>query len=110
GRTSCTRSASRTSTRRASRSRVGRRALELATDATLARIRDDRSRDGDVPRGETVRFEDDDLVVGVTAARRAGDDILELVHLVPLQHAVRDRLDQIRRLELRIVDRVAADE
>ena len=39
-----------------------------------------------------------------------GHDLGELVHLEPVEHALRDGLDQVARLDLRVVDRVAADE
>ena len=45
------------------------------------------------------------------AARQlACDDLLQLVHLEPVEHAALDRLDQVARLELRLLERVAADE
>src|SRR6266498_1909878 len=37
-------------------------------------------------------------------------DLLEFVHLEPVEHPGLDRLDQVRRLEPRVLDRVAADE
>ena len=40
----------------------------------------------------------------------AGDDLLQLVHLEPVEHAALDGLDQVARLELRLLARVAADE
>ena len=38
------------------------------------------------------------------------DDLLQLVHLEPVEHARLDRLDQVGGLELRVLERVAADE
>jgi hypothetical protein len=43
-------------------------------------------------------------------ATSPGDDLVKLVHLEPVEHAVRDGLDQIGRLDPRLVDRVAAYE
>ena len=40
----------------------------------------------------------------------AGNDLLQLVHLEPVEDARLDRLDQVGGLELRVVERVAADE
>ena len=40
----------------------------------------------------------------------AGDHLLELVHLEPVEHALRHGLDQVAGLDLRVVERVAADE
>ena len=96
---SCTRSASRTSTPRATRSAFASRARSTT-----------RRRDRDVPRREPVRLEDDDVVVGLAARELAGDDLLQLVHLEPVEDAGLDRLDQVGRLEPRVLDRVAADE
>ena len=44
------------------------------------------------------------------ALHLAGDDLLELVHLEPVEDAALDRLDQVARLEPRLLERVAADE
>ena len=44
------------------------------------------------------------------ALQLAGDDLLELVHLEPVEDAALDGLDQVARLELRLLARVAADE
>ena len=40
----------------------------------------------------------------------AGDDLLQFVHLEPVEKAALDRLDQVGRLEPGVLDRVAADE
>ena len=40
----------------------------------------------------------------------SGDDLVELVHLEPVEDAAVDGLDQVSGLELRLLDRVAADE
>ena len=50
-----------------------------------------------------VRLEDDDVGVGRPALDLAGDDLLELVHLEPVEHAALDRLDQVSRLVLRLL-------
>ena len=44
------------------------------------------------------------------ALQLAGDDLLQLVHLEPVEDAALDRLDQVAGLELRLLARVAADE
>ena len=56
---------------------------------------------GDVPLGQVMRALYPDL---------APDDLLQLMHLEPIEDARLDRLDQIGGLELRVVERVAADE
>ena len=38
------------------------------------------------------------------------DDLRELVHLEPVEHALRHRFDQVAGLDPRVVDGVAADE
>ena len=43
-------------------------------------------------------------------AHVACDDLLQLVHLEPVEHPALDGLDQVARLELRVLERVAADE
>ena len=40
----------------------------------------------------------------------ARDDLVQLVHLEPVEDAPLDGLDQVARLEPRLLDRVAADE
>ena len=47
---------------------------------------------------------------GLAARDLAGDDLVELVHLEPVEHAALDRLDQVGRLEPGLLDGVAADE
>ena len=69
-----------------------------------------RRRDGNVPRRQPVGLEDDDVLVQLPPCDFARDDLLELVHLEPVEDAGRDRLDQIGGLELRVLARVAADE
>ena len=55
-----------------------------------------------------------DLKTTMSASGRgpalAGDDLLQLVHLEPVEDAALDRLDQVARLELACSTRVAADE
>src|SRR5215208_1089492 len=84
--------------------------LEPRPDAALPRALQRGSADGHVPRGEAVRFEQDDVAVRLTTRQRARDDLLQLVHLEPVQHAVFDGLDQVARLEPCVVDGVATDE
>src|SRR5712691_4616138 len=83
---------------------------ELEPDAAFARPRERRSPDRDVPGRDPVRLEDDDVVVRVPARRLAGHDLLQLVHLEPVEHARRDGLDQVARLLLGLLEGVAADE
>src|SRR5205814_2054026 len=66
--------------------------------------------DRDVPGREAVRLEENDVVVRLAALELAGDDLLELVDLEPVEHPRLDRLDQVARLEPRLLARVAADE
>ncbi len=49
-------------------------------------------------------------LVRLTPGDLARDDLLQLVHLEPVEDSCGDRLDQVARLELRLLDRVAADE
>ena len=84
--------------------------LEVGSDAALAREPHGLGAEGDVPRREPVRLEDDDVVVRLTPGDLAGDDLVELVHLEPVEHAGLHRLDEIARLELRLLEPVAADE
>ena len=81
-----------------------------AAKADLPASSTTRSRDRKIPGRETVRLEDDDVLVGLAARQLARDDLLELVHLQPVEHALADRLDQVARLDLRVRERVAADE
>src|SRR6266511_2926871 len=86
-----------------------RRGARNARDALIG-TRDDGGRGRDVPRREPVRLEDDDVVVALPAGRLACHDLLELVYLEPVEYPGLDRLDQVGRLEPRVLDRVAADE
>src|SRR5439155_22223402 len=90
--------------------RAGHRRRARDTRERLARAFDDRRRSGDIPGRKTVRLEDDDVVVVATARGLAGHHLLQLVYLEPVEHPDLDRLDQVGRLEARVVDRVAADE
>ena len=69
-----------------------------------------RGADRDVPGREPVRLEEDDVVRRAAARELSGDDLMELVHLEPVEDAALDGLDQVSRLDLRLLDRVAADE
>src|SRR5439155_2591741 len=93
-----------------SRPRATRSSAELHAESALAGARDRRGGDRDVPRGQAVRLEDDDVVVGLASAKLAGDDVLQLVNLEPVEHAAFDRLDQIAGFEFRLLAGVAADE
>src|SRR6266516_3062475 len=85
-------------------------ALDLCADPELARLLERGRADRDVPRGDPVRLEEDDVVVGLAARELSRDDLLELVYLEPVEHPGSNRLDQVSRLEPRLLDRVAADE
>ena len=77
-----------------------------------------RSRASSTTRAPTARshaaipfdLKSDDVLGGRAALQLAGDDLLQLVHLEPVEDAALDRLDQVARLELRLLERVAADE
>src|SRR5256885_8688557 len=71
---------------------------------------DDSSRDCDVPRCEAVGLEDDDVLVRLAATHFPRYDLLQLVHLEPVENARLHRLDEVGGLEPRILTRVAADE
>ena len=81
----------------------GDRGLELHTHAARSGLLDDRDADRHIPGCEPVRLEDDDVRVRLAAGQLAGDDLLQLVHLQPVEHAALDRLDQVRRLEPRLL-------
>src|SRR5205085_10040885 len=84
--------------------------LELAPDAALARPRDRRRADREIPRRDPVRLEEHDVVLRCAARRLARHDLLELVHLEPVEDALFDRLDEVARLLARLLPRVAAHE
>src|SRR4029079_19498675 len=65
---------------------AGRRRRPRVTRPELARLRDDRCRDSDVPCGEAVRLEEDDVLVALAPGNRSADDLLQLVHLEPIEH------------------------
>src|SRR5712691_1439120 len=90
--------------------RCGINHLDVAAYAALARALDRRGADRDIPRREPVRLENNDVVVGLAPAQLVGDDVLQLVHLEPVEDAALDGLDQIAGLELRLFARVAANE
>src|ERR1700759_4616391 len=52
-----------------------------------ARQVDHRGCDRDVPGGETVGLEDDDVLVRLAARRPSGDNLLQLVQLEPVEDA-----------------------
>src|SRR3954447_5320333 len=62
--------------------------LETRSDPALARAHERRSADGPVPGGDPVRLEEDDVGVRLTPAQLARNDLLQLVHLEPVEHAV----------------------
>src|SRR5947208_3633768 len=84
--------------------------LEPLTDFLLPSLLQSDGSDGDVPGGESVRLEDDDVVGRLTALELAGNNLLQLVHLEPIEDAGLHRLDQIARFDPRLLARVAADE
>ena len=65
--------------------------------------------DRDVPGSDPVRLEDDDVVVALTR-KLAGDDLVELADLEPVELAGGHRLDEVAGLEPGVLERVAADE
>src|SRR2546428_6063890 len=85
-------------------------ALDLCADPELARLLERGRADRDVPRGDPVRLEEDDVVVGLAARELSRDDLLELVYLEPVEHPGSNRLDQGSRLQPRLLGPVAADE
>ena len=66
-----------------------------------ARARTAAAPERDVPRREPVRLEDDDVLVRLPPRERARDDLVQLVHLEPVEDARLHRLDEVARLELR---------
>src|SRR6478672_430699 len=79
--------------------RAGHRRRARRDGRSLAGPLDDGRRDGDVPRREPVRLEDDDVLVVLAAGELTADDLLKLVHLEPVENAGLDGLDQVGRLE-----------
>src|SRR5215469_12106824 len=67
--------------------------LHLPADARRPRTLDRSRCDRDVPRGEPVGLEDDDVLVRLAPGHLLGDDLLQLVHLEPVEDARLDRLD-----------------
>src|SRR5207249_409277 len=96
--------------RRCGHRRALRARLDLQTDLLLTGVLEGCGADYDVPGSEAVRLEDDDVVRGAPSGELARDHLLELVHLEPVEDAALDGLDQIARLEARLLDRVAANE
>ena len=92
-----------------SKARRPARLAQAAADAA-PRALDRDGADRQVPRGDPVRLEDDDVVVGLPSLDLTSDDFGELVHLEPVEHPLLDGLDQVARLDPRVVDRVTADE
>ena len=108
----CTRSAT-TSSRAPRGSRPTARTVGLER-----RVPAPRSRASSTTRAPTARSHAAipfDLKTTMSSGSRApahlaGDDVLELVHLEPVEHAPLHRLDQVAGLELRLLARVAAHE
>src|SRR5215210_714302 len=92
------------------RPRAGRAGLELGSDPRLPRPFQRKCGGGDVPRSNSVRLEEDDVVGRLPTLRLADHDLLELVHLEPVEDALLDRLDEVTRFEPRLLSRVTADE
>ena len=113
-----TRAAGCSTTRIDPRDRRGRR--RSARDARAARPRARlraraRARSAAAPAATSHAAMPFDLKTTMSSAdsrpgELAGDDLLQLVHLEPVEDAALDRLDQVARLEPRLLDRVAADE
>src|SRR5262249_57724968 len=72
--------------------------LDGRPDSLLAGGLEGGGAGGDIPRGDPVGLEDDDVVVRLAAAYLAGDDLVQLVHLEPVERADLDGLDQVGRL------------
>jgi hypothetical protein len=70
----------------------------------------DLRAEGDVPGREPVRLEDDDVVVRLAARELARDDLVQLVHLEPVEDSGLHGFDEIAGLELRLHEEVAAHE
>src|SRR5206468_12768797 len=87
-----------------------RRRLDLSTLLLLMSHFDRAGADGDVPGGDADRLEEDDVVRRAAPRDLARDHLVQFVHLEPVEDAALDRLDQVARLELCLLDRVAADE
>src|SRR3984893_2329682 len=83
--------------------------LKIAPDSALPGPLERGGSDCDVPGREAVRLEEDDVLVGCPSDQVAADDLLQLVHLQPVEHADLDRLDQVAGLEPRAFHRIAAD-
>src|SRR5439155_16878350 len=100
--------------RRGLPSRAGIRALglvrELLTDLPLTRAPDGRCGNRYVPGRDPVRLEEDDVVRVLTPRQLTGHDLVQFVHLEPVENTLPDGLDQVRRLDLRLFEPVAADE
>src|SRR5215213_5117452 len=92
------------------RGRAAAAGLELPPDPALERALEHERAHREVPRGEAVGLEDQDVFVELPPRELPADDLVELVHLEPVEHARLYGFDQIARLALRVLDRVAADE
>src|SRR5215213_2530390 len=90
--------------------RAGPRELELGPNSPLARPVENESANGEILGRDAEALEEDDVVVLGAALHLAADDLGELVHLQPVEHPALDRLDEIARLDLRLLLRVAAHE
>ena len=100
------------SARASARPRAARRPRPRAPAPARARARARRPRPR--PRGPTAAIPFD-LKTTMSSSRcasaqLAGDDLVQLVHLEPVEDAGRDRLDQVAGLAPRLLARVAADE
>ena len=83
---------------------------ELETAPLPASPVDSDCRRGNVPGRDAVGLEDDDVLAGLPPLQLSGNQLVQLMHLKPVEDAARDRLDQIARLDLRLSPEVAADE
>ena len=72
------------------------------SSASFARELDDARAGGQVPRRDAVRLEHDHVVVGCAAGNLPRDDLLQLVHLEPVQDPLLDGVDQVTRFVLRV--------
>ena len=84
--------------------------LELRSDASLACAPERLGSEREIPGREPVRLEHDDVRVGLPSLELSRDDLLQLVHLEPVEDAGSHRLDQVARLDPRLLERVAAHE
>ena len=86
-----------------------RRAAGLGLAGALARGRP-QPRRSRRPTPRSRWTEEDDVVVRLTPGQLAGDHLVQLLHLEPVENSLLDRLDQVARLLPRLLAGVAADE